>query len=180
MLSAAANILRAIGADAETVYDPDLKTRVYSDEEVPIFVLGWEIGRDLSLFERYAYSSDSSVVKGCGMEKLYTIGQIDAVGEVTYTLPDGTETTAVQSDAVEALDNTIRSGLASVTRESRNNYFAYAAGILGNLTIEIPLCEYNNAYLVRSDLVDTSTLYQTPTPEKGPLSQIWNVRLIEK
>ena len=180
MLNGAANILRSLGADAEIVHDADLKTKVYSEEDIPIFVLGWEIGRDLSLFERYAYSSASSVVKGSGLEKLYAIGQIDTFGEVTYTLPDGTETTGVQSDAVEALDSTIRSGLSSISRASRNECFARAAGILGSLSVEIPLCEYNSAYLVRSDLVDTSTLYQTPTPEKGPLSEIWNVRLIEK
>ncbi len=179
MLNGAANILRSLGADAGIVYDADLKTRVYSEEDIPIFVLGWEIDRNLSLFERYAYSSSSNAVKGCGLEKLYSIGQIDTMGTLSYTLLDGNEATTTQSEAVEALDNTIRFGLASISRSSRNSYFACAAGILGNLTIEIPLCEYNNAYLVRQDLVDQSTLYQSPTPEKGPLSEIWNVRLTD-
>ena len=177
MLNKSLEILRYLGADGEIVFDADLKTRVYSDENVPIYVLGWEVGEDLSMYERYAYSSASSAVKGCGLEKLYTVGQIDSVGKISYVDADGLDRYTTQSDAVEELDRAIRLASASINRNERKSLYVTAQHVVSDLVFEIPLCEYNGAYMVRRDLVDVDTLYKSPTSLRGPLSEVWSVRL---
>ena len=179
MLNGAITILRNIGADGEVIADADLKTRIYSDENVPIYVLGWEVSRDLSMYERYAYSSGASAVKGCGLEKLYTVGQLDSVGKITYKDAYGNVVTSTQSDAVEELDRLIKLGTSSSDRAARRARFIDAEQLVTDLVFEIPLCEYNSAFLVRRDLVDVSTLFDAPTSEAGPLSEIWKVRLTD-
>jgi|GEM_PF-2172232 len=179
MVLDAVDILRSVGAQGEIIYDKELKTRVYSDENVPIYVLGWEVGDDLSLFERYAYTSDSDAVKGCGIEKLYTVGQLDAIGKVTYPSPDGENISTTQSDAVEALDGVIKAGLSTIDRTVRNSAFIRAQKIVASLNFELPLCEYDSVILVRNDLVDTDTFLADATYSKPPYSEIWKVRTIQ-
>ncbi|MBQ7715613.1 MAG: hypothetical protein IJT70_07070 [Clostridia bacterium] len=175
MLEKSCEILSSIGAEGEIVFDPDLKSRVYSDDGVAIYVLGWEVGDGLSMFERYALSSGSDAVKASGLEKLYTVGQLDALGKIAYVDSEGKQKNATQSDAVEDLDKAIVSGLSSIDRDERNTMLDISQQIISSLLFEKPLCQYENVCLVRSDVVDVSTLVSDPTYSKGPLSQIWNV-----
>ncbi|MBR6918414.1 MAG: hypothetical protein IKN38_09550 [Clostridia bacterium] len=176
MIAGAIDILRKIGADGEIVFDPDLKTNVYSDEGVAIYVLGWEVDRTTSLFERYAYSSKTSAVKGCGISSLFTAGQIDKLGKLSYVDIDGKKKNSTQSDAVDDIDRALCAGDALIDRDERCAAFKTAQKIISALTFEIPVCEYNNAYQVREDVVDMTSLYTGATSEKGPLSEIWKIR----
>lgn len=178
MITRAIDILRSLGADGEVVFDADLKTRVYSDETVPIYVLGWEVGRGLSMYERYAYTSGSDAVKGCGIDKLYTIGQLDALGKLSYKGVDGEAKQTTQSDAVEELDNAIKASLATIDRESRNSLLFTAEELISSLTFEIPLCEYESVCLVQCDLVDVTSLTGDATSERGPIAEIWKIKLL--
>lgn len=175
----AIEILRTLGADGEIVYDSDLLARIYSDEDVPIFVSAWNLGQAPSLYERYGYSSGSAAVKGCGIEKLFTVGQMDNVGKITYKDLAGDAKYTTQSDAVECLDEAIKAGDSSIDRTKRNASYVTAEQIITNLSFELPLCEYNNVCLVRRDLADAATLFASPSAAKGPLSEIWNVSFVE-
>ena len=114
-------------------------------------------------------------MKASGLEKLYTVGQLDALGKIAYVDSEGKQKNATQSDAVEDLDKAIVSGLSSIDRDERNTMLDISQQIISSLLFEKPLCQYENVCLVRSDVVDVSTLVSDPTYSKGPLSQIWNV-----
>lgn len=180
VVNTAAAILKEIGADAEVVFDEDLTDRIFSSEGAPIFVSAWRLGDKPSLYERYAYTSGTDAVRCSGVDRLLTIGQSDNLGKITLLSDDGTEMTLNQADAADLLDKTIRAGGDAIDPDVRNNAFEKAQKIISELRFEFPLCEYNDVCLVRSDLVDEDSLFASPSSSKGPLSEIWNVKLIEK
>ena len=175
MINGAIDILRSIGAEGEIVCDPDLRSRVYSEEDVPIYVLAWNIGRSSSLYERYDYTSGDDAVKSCGIVKLYTIGQLDSTGKVEYVSIDGVRKSSTQSDALDDLDEAITASLSSLDRTVRCEAEATAQKIITELCFEIPLCEYNDVCLVRRGEVDPSSLASGASAAKGCLAELWKI-----
>ena len=176
MLLNSANILRSIGAEAEIIYDSNLMDRVFSDGNAAIYVLGWDVSHDLSLYERYAVSSKADAVKACGLVKLVTVGQSDAAGTLTYTSSEGNTVTTNQSQAVTELDKLITRGMESTDRSVRRENFVHAQEILTELCFEIPLCEYENVILVRRDIIAQGSICKDASGAKNPFSDIWHLR----
>ena len=77
------------------------------------------------------------------------------------------------------LDEVIKAFNASIDREERCALARTAQAMVTDLAFELPLCEFKNVCLVRGDLIDVSSLYKDATSYKGPLSEIWNLRLAQ-
>lgn len=176
MISNSVAILRSLGANAEIVYDADLKNRVFTDASASIYVLGWDVGHELSLFERYAVSSETDAVRACGLKKLLIVGQSDVSGTLTYTTLEGGTVTTNQAAAVTELDRLITHGTSSIDRDERITDLTRAEELITELCFEIPLCEYEDVILVRRDIIAQSSIGKDASGSKNPLCDIWKLR----
>lgn len=175
MVKNASSILKSLGADCTVEFDAGLRGRVFSGSGASIYILGWDLSSGLSMYERYAYTSGSDASRACGVDRLFTFGQLDALGKITFGGTDGVVRTSNQSDAVEEVDRAIVSSSASTDREAVNASLINAERIISDLTFEIPLCEYNSVYLFDSDAVDLTSLPENMSIDHDPLSEVWKI-----
>ena len=168
MIEGALDILRKVGADGEIVYDAELKTSIYSDGYVPIYVLGWEVGDDLSMYERYALSSNSGAVRSVGFDLLSTVGVTEATGLISTD--DGDIT---QAQAVAMIDEMLTGAEKSCDAEKIKEATLGAERLITDLTFEIPLCGYADAFLVKVGAIDPDSFPASHSAARSPLCDMY-------
>lgn len=177
MFIKAANFLIGIGADAEVIYDENLLSNIYSDEGVGIYSLGWVTGPTADLFERYALSCSGDAIKANGIQRLHTGAIIENFGTLQVENESGEMVVMTQSDAVARLDSLISSASFEISLDEKKELYGKALELISELCFELPVYQRGYVCYARTDIVDTSTLYESPTAFKSLISEIWNVRM---
>ena len=167
MIEKSLSILKSIGADGEIVYDTELKTSVFSDGYVPLYVLGWEVGHDLSTYERYAVSSASGTVAATGLDSLASVGVTEATG-----LVDG----MTEAEAVGRIDELLTSAKKTTDFEKIKDLTVEAEELITALTFEIPLHEYADVFLVKVGVIDPGTFPAKFSSARSPLSDMYKLK----
>ena len=171
MTKCALDILKGLGAEGEIVYDSELKTSIYSEGYVPIYVLGWNVGQDLSMYERYALSSNSGAVRSVGFDLLSAIGVTEATGLITTG--DGALT---ESETVAAIDELLSAAAKTCDAKKIKEATVKAELLISDLTFEIPLCEYAGAFLVKEGVIDPSSFPASHSAARDPLCDMYLLR----
>ncbi len=171
MIGDALGVLRSVGADGEIVYDSELKTSIYSEGYVPIYVLGWNVGNDLSMYQRYALSSNSGAVRSVGFDLLSTVGVTEATGMIRAEDGDVTE-----AEAVGMIDELLTAAGKSCDAETIKTATVGAERLITSLTFEIPLCGYADAFLVKVGSVDPGSFPETHSVARSPLCDMYLLR----
>ena len=175
MIEDALVILRSLGADGEIVYDSELKTSIYSDGYVPIYVLGWKVGDDLSMYGRYAVSSGSGAVRATGLDQLGTYAATENTGTIRVKgIP------VTQAEAVDSLDSILTSAISSCDAGQIKKLTLDAEKIITDLTFEIPLCEYADAFLVKDGVIDPDSFPASFSSARDPLCDMYLLRPVNE
>lgn len=167
MIEKSLSILKSIGADGEIVYDTELKTSVFSDGYVPLYVLGWEVGHDLSTYERYAVSSASGTVAATGLDSLASVGVTEATGLVNGM---------TEAEAVGRIDELLTSAKKTTDFEKIKDHTVEAEELITALTFEIPLHEYADVFLVKVGVIDPGTFPAKFSSARSPLSDMYKLK----
>lgn len=153
----AKDILDSIGANVEVKTDANLISNVKGAEGIGVYALAWQVTTDPDMYQVYHYNSQAESVKSNGIRWLYANGSPDQVQKL------------------KELGGKIEDGTKTVDIAERKQIYEDALNILAELAIEIPTYQRKNLFVYNSDILDSKTLTQDPTPYWGPLQEIWKI-----
>ncbi|MBR2970954.1 MAG: hypothetical protein IKC48_04075 [Clostridia bacterium] len=157
-----ANILNDCGFKVTVKTDSQALSKL-SAGTLAVWAAAWSSANDPDMYQVYHMDS--------------TATSVDSWGYPTIIEKRTTATYSEQYGIIEELAGYIEAARTVLDTATRAQYYYEAYNTVMDLAVELPTYQRKNIYAYNSNIVDSTTLNQAPTPYSGPLARLWEVSL---
>lgn len=158
----ATQILAEVGIKATLVPDARALYKLASGN-LAIWAAAWSSTNDPDMYQVYHRDSRATSVLNWGYDYMFTQGNASAE----------------ENRIMNELCDLIERGRETLVQADRALIYREAADKVMELAVELPVYQRSDMYVYNNVIIDSSSLYQNPSPYMSPISEIWKVSFNE-
>ena len=159
MFQDAAKILNECGFDVTVTTDVAALKKLATGG-LAVWAAAWSSTVDPDLYQVYHKDSKATSVKNWGYETIFA----DTTGQFKE-----------EQDTINYLSTLIEAARETIVESERKEIYTEALDLIMELAVELPTYQRNDLVVYNKNVIDASTLNQTPSANAGVYDRIWEV-----
>ena len=159
MFQDAAKVLNECGFDVTVTTDVAALKKLATGG-LAVWAAAWNSTVDPDLYQVYHKDSKATSIKNWGYETIFA----DTTGQFKH-----------EQETINYLSTLIEAARETIVESERKEIYTEALDLIMELAVELPTYQRNDLVVYNKNVIDASTLNQTPSANAGVYDRIWEV-----